>query len=98
MSLASAIFIPKKVVIRMELKETIELMQSDDYKDRFKAEYYQVKTRLEKLEAMLDKWDKGELDFTPTCPRMIYDGQVQAMSDYCSALIARAAMEHIVIE
>ncbi len=98
MSLTSAIFIPKKVVIRMELKETIELMQSDDYKDRFKAEYYQVKTRLEKLEAMLDKWDKGELDFTPTCPRMIYDGQVQAMSDYCSALIARAAMEHIVIE
>lgn len=98
MSLTSAIFIPKKVVIRRELKETIELMQSDDYKDRFKAEYYQVKTRLEKLEAMLDKWDKGELDFTPTCPRMIYDGQVQAMSDYCSALIARAAMEHIVIE
>lgn len=82
----------------MELKDTIELMQSEDYKERFKAEYYQVKIRLEKLEAMLEKWDKGELDFTPTCPRMIYDGQVQAMSDYRSALIARAAMEHIVIE
>lgn len=82
----------------MELKDTIELMQSEDYKERFKAEYYQVKIRLEKLEAMLKKWDNGELDFTPTCPRMIYDGQVQAMSDYCSTLIARAAMEHIIIE
>ena len=82
----------------MELKDTIELMQSEDYKERFKAEYYQVKIRLEKLEAMLDKWDKGELDFTPTCPRMIYDGQVEAMSDYFSALIARAAMEHIELE
>jgi len=79
----------------MELKDTIELMQSEDYKDRFKAEYYQIKIRLEKLEAMLEKWDKGELNFTPTCPRMIYDGQLTAMSDYCSALIARAAIEHI---
>lgn len=25
-----------------ELKETMELMNSADYKDRFKAEYYQV--------------------------------------------------------
>ena len=82
----------------MTLKDTIDLMQSEDYKEHFKAEYYQVKIRLEKLEAMLDKWNKGELDFTPSCPRMIYDGQVQAMSDYCSALIARAAMEHIIIE
>ena len=27
-----------------ELKDTIELMNSSDYKDRFKAEYYQLKT------------------------------------------------------
>lgn len=33
----------------MELKDTIELMQSEDYKERFKAEYYQVKIHLEKL-------------------------------------------------
>ena len=30
----------------MELKDTIELMQSSDYKDRFKAEYFQVAIRL----------------------------------------------------
>lgn len=28
-----------------ELKDTIELMNSSDYKDRFKAEYYQLKIR-----------------------------------------------------
>lgn len=29
----------------MELKDTIELMNSSDHKDRFKAEYQQVKIR-----------------------------------------------------
>lgn len=32
-----------------ELKDTIELMNSSDYKDRFKAEYYQLKIRYTKL-------------------------------------------------
>lgn len=35
----------------MELKETIELMQSGDYRERFKAEYLQTKIRYEKLKA-----------------------------------------------
>lgn len=34
----------------MELKETIDLMNSDDYKERFKAEYLQVKIRYENYE------------------------------------------------
>lgn len=29
-----------------ELKDTIELMNSSDYKDRFKAEYYQLKVSI----------------------------------------------------
>lgn len=33
----------------MELKETIELMQSGDYRERFRAEYLQTKIRYEKL-------------------------------------------------
>lgn len=33
----------------MELKDTIKLMESKDYKERFKAEYYQTKIRWEKL-------------------------------------------------
>ena len=53
----------------MELKDTVEMMQSEDSKERFKAEYYQLEIRTEKLKAMLDKWDAGELSFKPTCPR-----------------------------
>lgn len=37
----------------MELKDTAALMCSDDYKDRFKAEYLQLKIRRDKLAAML---------------------------------------------
>ena len=32
-----------------ELKDTIELMTSENYKDRFKAEYWQTKIRYDKL-------------------------------------------------
>ena len=52
----------------MKLIDTVPLMNSEDYKDRFKAEYYQVYIRFVKLKAMLEKWDKDELDFEPTCP------------------------------
>lgn len=33
----------------MKLKNTIGMMQSENYKERFKAEYYQTKIRYEKL-------------------------------------------------
>lgn len=33
----------------MELKDTIAMMQSEDYKERFKAEYYQIVIRYQKL-------------------------------------------------
>ena len=29
----------------MELQETVEMMNSNDYKERFKAEYYQLKIK-----------------------------------------------------
>ena len=51
----------------MKLIDTVPLMNSEDYKDRFKAEYYQVYIRFVKLKAMLEKWDKDELDFEHTC-------------------------------
>lgn len=79
----------------MELKDTVELMNSSDYKDRFKAEFYQVKIRYEKLKEMLDKWDEGSLDFTPTCPRTIYDEQIKAMEMYLDVLGKRAIIEEV---
>ena len=51
----------------MELKDTIEMMQSDDYKERFKAEYQQVKISYDKLDEMTVKYEAGTLPFTPNC-------------------------------
>lgn len=79
----------------LELKDTIEMMTSEDYKERFKAEYQQNVIRFTKLKAMLDKWDRGELSFTPTCPRGVYNLQIRAMADYIAVLEARAAIEGI---
>lgn len=89
------ITISKSEDITMELKETVEMMNSADYKERFKAEYQQVVIRYRKLAAMLEKWDKGELNFTPTCPRSTYNMQVRAMTDYIAVLEARAVMEGV---
>ena len=77
------------------LKDTIEMMNSADYKERFKAEYQQVVIRYKKLAAMLEKWDKGELNFKPTCPRSTYNMQIKAMTDYIAVLEARAVMEDV---
>lgn len=79
----------------MELKETVKMMNSKDYKERFKAEYQQVVIRYQKLATMLKKWDKGELNFEPTCPRSTYNMQIKAMTDYIAVLEARAVMEGI---
>lgn len=80
-----------------ELEQTANLMVSADYKDRFRAEYAQVKIRMKKLKSMLNKWDSGDLDFTPTCPMDIYNSQIKAMTDYCIVLEARASMEGIIL-
>lgn len=79
----------------MELKDTVEMMNSGDYKERFKAEYQQNIIRYQKLVAMLEKWDKGKLNFEPTCPRSTYNMQIKAMTDYIAVLEARAVMEDI---
>lgn len=79
------------------LQVTSEMMNSKNYKDRFIAEYFQVKIRLDKLKEMLKKWDEDNLDFFPTCPRSTYDMQVEAMTYYKNVLEARAKMEQIVL-
>lgn len=79
----------------MELKDTVVLMNSEDYKERFMGEYLQVKIRYDKLKTMVDKWDKGELSFTPTCPREIYDTQLEAMENYLKVLELRAKIENV---
>lgn len=77
------------------LIDTVFLMKSKDYKERFIAEYQQLAIRYKGLKAMLEKWDKGELTFVPTCLRSTYNMQITAMTDYLAVLEARAVMEGI---
>lgn len=79
----------------MELKDTVALMTSADYKERFKAEYYQLKIRRDKLKAMVDKWDRGELEFSPTCSRETYGFQLYVMDGYIDVLRMRAKAEGV---
>lgn len=79
------------------LKDTVELMTSTDYRDRFIAEYQQLVIRYRGLRNMLDKWDRGELNFKPTCPRSTYNMQIKVMTDYIAVLEARAVMEGITL-
>ncbi len=79
------------------LKNTVELMNSADYKERFIAEYEQLVIRYAGLKNMLYKWDRDELDFKPICPRSTYNMQIKAMTDYIAVLEARAVMEGIIL-
>ena len=82
----------------MLLSETVNFMVSTDYKERFIAEYQQLVIRYKGLKSMLEKWDKNELTFKPTCPRSTYNLQISAMVDYIAVLEARAVMEGIELQ
>lgn len=92
----------KEIIIKIdestknpELAATAEGMVSPDYKERFIAEFVQVKNRYYGLKTMIDKWDEGTLTFASTCPREIYNFQLRAMKDYMDILIVRAKIEGI---
>lgn len=79
----------------MILKDTVELMLSNDHKERFKAEYYQTKTRYERLHKMVIKYEAKTLEFEPVVPIDILVGQKKAMGEYLHYLEIRAEIEHI---
>lgn len=79
----------------MKLKDTVEMMNSTDYKERFKAEYLQLKIRMDGLAGMLIKMENNMLDFTPHCSYDLLNGQLKAMNLYASYLEERADIEGI---
>lgn len=92
----------------MELKDTIEMMQSTDYKERFIAEYQQTKIRYEKLKAFNNKIEAAERTgcIFPTCgkhiempehdcPTDVLRHQQSAMGEYLHILEVRAVIEGI---
>jgi hypothetical protein len=82
----------------MKLNETVEMMDSVDYKERFKAEYLQLKIRMEGLSAMLKKYKDGTLNFVPSCSYDLLNGQFKSMDLYASYLEERAVIEDIDLE
>lgn len=89
----------------MELKDTIKLMDSDDYKERFKAEYYQTKIRYEKLKKLNNKIEAyNHLEFVNRekmenpkhdTPATMLTEQQYLMGKYLHILEVRAEIEKI---
>ena len=89
----------------VEMKDTIQMMNSDDYKERFKAEYYQTKARYEKLKAFNTRieaanrtgYSLGKRVEMPKhdCPDEILVQQQSVMGEYLRVLEVRAVIENI---
>lgn len=79
----------------MKLNETVEMMNSDNFKERFRAEYYQLKIRLNGLAQMLLKYERNELGFKPKCSFDLLNGQLRIMELYLEYLEERAEIENI---
>lgn len=85
----------EKIKEEATMEMTIDLMNSKDYKDRFKGEYAQTLIRLRKLNNMLNKYDEGTLDFTPNCSIYLLRNQSSYMQAYLKTMEERAQYENI---
>ena len=79
----------------MELQDTIKLMNSTDYNERFKAEFLQLQIRIDKLERMLKGYREGTLNFTPTCSYDLLHAQLVYMEHYLNVLEERSKIENV---
>ncbi len=83
----------------VSLEDTADLMKSEDYKERFIAEYSQVKIRYEKLKAFCNKIEVAEMTGTEQpkhdCPLALLREQQKWMGMYLSVLEKRAIIEDI---
>ena len=86
----------------MELKETIDLMCSSNYKERFIAEYRQTKIRFEKLSDFCNKIEVetmlGKEVTKHDCPLQLLREQQKYMRLYLSILEKRALIENIKLD
>lgn len=80
-----------------ELVDTTLMMVSTDYKERFLAEYYQVRIRADKLRKMIQKYKDDTLEFEPKCSCGLLEAQLDVMELYAEVLENRAWIEGIPI-
>lgn len=90
----------------MELIDTVSMMNNDDYKERFKAEYYQTKIRYEKLKDFNNKIEasrrtsyfevSSKIEMPKhDCPDELLKEQQSIMGNYLHILEVRAVIEGI---
>lgn len=77
----------------MELKDTVDLMLSDNYIERFQAEFHQLNIRIAELRRMLKGYREG--NFNPNCPFELLYKQLIFMLIYRDMLEERAEKENI---
>ena len=66
-----------------------------DWQQRFLLEYEELADRAKKLQAMLDKYDAGLLDFQPQTPIGLLRAQLSVMRAYMAILEERAEFEDV---
>lgn len=79
----------------MNIYDTINMMYSNDYKERFRAEYFQTKCRYDKLDDITVKYEAGTLSFEPSCSLELLKQQKKYMGEYIRTLKIRAEIEKI---
>ena len=78
-----------------DLQETVYAMTSDDYKQRFIAEYAQVAIRANKLSDIINRYFNDTLDFKLECGIWLLVEQYMVMKHYIEILQKRAKIENI---
>ena len=85
----------------MNLENTVELMISENYKDRFIAEYWQTKIRHDKLKRFIQEIEIAQ-DYYDGCGEPVHDcpvellrEQLYAMEEYLDILDKRRIIEEI---
>ena len=93
--------------MKLKLNDTVELMKSSDYRDRFVAEYIQLKIRYERLKDFNTRieaarrtagLDNGVDEPEHDCPAGLLREQQAAMGEYLHLLEVRAKIEDIDLE
>lgn len=81
----------------MELKDTVENMCSDDYRERLAAEYNQLKIRYKKLKTFCCRIEAAEMTGTEgpehSCPLHLLQKQLRIMGQYLHVLEVRMNIE-----
>lgn len=95
------------MIHRIKLSHLVELMQSENYQDRFVAEYIQTRQRWEKLKHFNNRieaatrtqhLDNGVDEPLHDCPAGLLREQEAAMGEYLHLLEVRAVIEDIDLE